>query len=61
MAVFEADESAEGKGISSSSFFPQECFQLEAVQGEAGFLKIYSHAHFISVSERWGTNWELEN
>lgn len=26
-AVFEADEAAEGKGISASSFFPPECFQ----------------------------------
>lgn len=28
-AVFEADEAAEGKGISASSFFPPDCFQRE--------------------------------
>lgn len=42
-----ADESAEGKEISSS-----DCFQ--AAQGEVRSLKIYSHTHIISATGIWG-------
>lgn len=52
--MFEADEAAEGKGISASSFFPPDSFQRERRRKVKQIPQdLFTHRHHFNLRQPW--------